>query len=78
MNGSTIKQINAKLKQLPEDLLEDVERYIDFLTFRYKLEKEDIPQWQKNILDKRLDSYQNSPDDVLPIKTLFEILDKDV
>jgi len=78
MNESTIKQVNAKLKQLPENLLEDVERYIDFLTFRHKLEKEDIPQWQKNILDNRLDSYQNSPDDILPIKTLFEILDKDV
>jgi len=78
MNESTIKQVNAKLKQLPENLLEDVERYIDFLTFRHKLEKEHIPQWQKNILDNRLDSYQNSPDDILPIKTLFEILDKDV
>ncbi|WP_407401466.1 addiction module protein [Chryseobacterium sp.] len=39
---------------------------------------DDLPQWQKDVLDKRLDSYQNNPDDVLPIETLFEILDQDV
>lgn len=38
----------------------------------------DLPQWQKDVLDKRLDSYLNNPDDVLPIETLFEILDQDV
>lgn len=39
---------------------------------------DDLPQWQKDVLDKRLDSYQNNLDDVLPIETLFEILDQDV
>lgn len=39
---------------------------------------DDLPQWQKDVLDKRLDSYQNNPDNVLPLDTLFEILDQDV
>ena len=34
MNATTIEHVNSKLKQLPESLLEEVERYIDFVGFR--------------------------------------------
>ncbi|HUH26506.1 MAG TPA: hypothetical protein VLY87_07750 [Flavobacterium sp.] len=54
MNTTTIKQVNSKLKQLPETLLEEVERYIDFLTFKYKQDTEDVPQWHKDLVLKRV------------------------
>jgi len=78
MSTHSLKPIHDKLKHLPESLLKDVENYIDFLAFKYEKQQEDVPQWQKDVLDKRLDSYHNNPDDVLPIETLFEILDEDV
>jgi len=39
---------------------------------------QDIPQWQKDILDKRLDDYKNNPDNFKPIEELFDILDQDI
>lgn len=53
MNTTTIEQVNSKLKQLPDTLLEEVERYIDFLTYKHNQDTEDIPQWHKNIVLKR-------------------------
>lgn len=50
MNTTTIKQVNSKLKQLPDTLLGEVERYIDFLTFKHKQDSQDIPQWHKDIV----------------------------
>ncbi|RRA95118.1 hypothetical protein [Paenimyroides viscosum] len=54
MDSNSLKQVNYKLKQLPEKFLEEVERYIDFLTFKHKQESEDIPQWQKDLVLKRI------------------------
>lgn len=54
MDSNSLKQINLKLKQLPENFLEEVERYIDFLIFKHKQETEDIPQWQKDLVLKRI------------------------
>lgn len=54
MDSDSLKQINYKLKQLPEKFLEEVERYIDFLTFKHKQETEDIPQWHKDLVLKRI------------------------
>ena len=68
MNTTTIKQVNSKLKQLPDTLLEEVERYIDFLTFKYKQETQDIPQWQKDIVLKRVKDAKKPVD-------AFEMLD---
>ena len=39
---------------------------------------QDIPQWQKDILDKRLDDYKNNPDKFKPIDELFDALDQDI
>ena len=38
---------------------------------------EELPQWQKNILDQRLEMYQNHPERVMPIEQFFEQLEKD-
>ncbi len=55
MNATTIEQVNLKLKQLPESLLEEVERYIDFLTYKHNQETEfELSDEQKEILDNRL------------------------
>ena len=55
MNATTIEQVNSKLKQLPESLLEEVERYIDFLTYKHNQETEfELTEEQKEILDNRL------------------------
>ncbi|MFV0141154.1 MULTISPECIES: hypothetical protein [Empedobacter] len=55
MNATTIEQVNSKLKQLPESLLEEVEPYIDFLTYKHNQEAEfELSDKQKEILDNRL------------------------
>lgn len=39
---------------------------------------EDVPQWQKDILDKRLNDYRNNPDSFKPIEELFDALDREL
>jgi len=39
---------------------------------------EELPQWQKDLLDKRLDDYKNNPDKFKPIDELFDALDQDI
>jgi len=68
MNTTTIQQVKSKLKQLPEVLLEDVDRYIDFLTFKYKQDSENIPEWHKDVVMKRIKEAQKPVD-------AFEMLD---
>ncbi|HUH46564.1 MAG TPA: hypothetical protein VLZ54_05370 [Arenibacter sp.] len=68
MSPTTIKQVNSKLKQLPATLLEEVERYIDFLTFKLDQDKQDIPQWHKDTVLKRIQDVQKPVD-------AFEMLD---
>ena len=34
----------------------------------------EIPQWEKDFIDKRLDMAQNHPERLKPIEKLFEIL----
>lgn len=62
MNTTTIKQVNLKLEQLPETLLEEVERYIDFLTFKYNQDTQVIPQWHKDIVLERIKEAQKPVD----------------
>lgn len=68
MNTTSIKQVNDKLKELPETLLEEVERYIDFLVFKHRQETEEIPQWHKDIVLKRVKENKKPVD-------AFEMLD---
>lgn len=59
MNATTIKDVNTKLERLPESLLEEVEKYIDFLTFKHS---QDIPQWHKDIVLKRIEENKEPVD----------------
>ena len=38
---------------------------------------EDLPQWQKNIVDQRLDRLKNHPDQLVPLEDFIKELDKD-
>ncbi|SFN19487.1 hypothetical protein SAMN05421741_10252 [Paenimyroides ummariense] len=69
MDSNSLKQVNYKLKQLPEKFLEEIERYIDFLTFKHKQETEDITQWQKDLVLKRIKEAKNPVD-------AFDMLDE--
>ncbi len=62
MTTTAIKHVNSKLKNLPDALVEELEKYIDFLTFRYTQESQDIPQWHKDIVLKRMSEKQTPID----------------
>ena len=62
MTTSAIKHVNSKLKNLPDTLVEEVEKYIDFLAFKYSQESQDVPQWHKDIVFQRIES-QETPID---------------
>ncbi len=38
---------------------------------------EDLPQWQKNIIDRRLELYKKHPERIMPVEQFFEQMDKD-
>lgn len=38
---------------------------------------EELPQWQKNIIDQRLDLVKNHPDELIPLKDFMKELDTD-
>lgn len=69
--STTIKQVNSKLKDLPEALLKEVENYIDFLAFKQN-QKSDIPQWQKDIVLKRIKDNQKPVDAFEMLSSLEE------
>lgn len=53
-----LKKVNYKLENLPENLLREVDLFIDYLTLEEKEEESsNIPQWQQNIV---LDRIENS------------------
>ena len=69
MDVTNIEKVNSKLKKLPDSLLKEIENYIDFLAIRQSQSNYDIPQWQKDIVIKRVHE-KNQPDDA------FAMLDK--
>ena len=76
MNATSIEQVNSKLKQLPESLLEEVERYIDFLTYKHNQETEfELSNEQKEILDNQenlsLTQYQDNADFLEEVKNEY-------
>jgi|JI10StandDraft_1071094.scaffolds.fasta_scaffold2567106_1 hypothetical protein len=68
MTETAIKHVNTKLKTLPDALVEEVEKYIDFLTFKYSQESQNIPEWHKEVVLKRI------KDKKAPVDA-FEMLD---
>ncbi len=62
MTTTAVKQINTKLKNLPDTLVEEVEKYIDFLAFKHAQENSTVPQWQQDIVLRRV-KYKKTPAD---------------
>lgn len=62
MNAEAIKQVSSKLKNLPDSLLEEVEKYIDFLVYKNAEETEEIPQWHKDEVLLRIKAIEKNPD----------------
>jgi hypothetical protein len=58
MTTAALKQVNNKLKNLPDALVEEVEKYIDFLAFKHSQENQQIPQWQLDLVIKRINENQ--------------------
>lgn len=54
MTATTLKQVNIKLKKLPDSLINEVESYIDFLAFKHSQESNPIPQWHKEEVFRRI------------------------
>lgn len=68
MSTTSLKSVNEKLKNLPEAMLDEVDYFIDFLTYKNAKEAMDIPQWQKEEVLKR--QKENKP-----TTDAFEMLD---
>ena len=68
MATAALKHVNSKLKNLPDTLVEEVEKYIDFLTFKYSQESQELPQWHKDIVLGRIQENKTPVD-------AFEMLD---
>ena len=62
MNAEAIKQVSTKLKNLPDSLLEEVEKYIDFLVYKNAEETEEIPQWHKDEVLGRIEAIKKNPE----------------
>lgn len=62
MNAEAIKQVSSKLKNLPDSLLEEVEKYIDFLVYKNTEETEEIPQWHKDEVLRRVEAIKKNPE----------------
>ena len=45
-------------------------------TEKYK-DLEELPQWQKNIIDQRLDLIKNHPEELVPLNDFMKELDTD-
>lgn len=74
MTTTAINKVNSKLKALPDTLLLEVEKYLDFLTFKHTQETtlSNIPQWQKDIVLERM----NNPQTVVDAFEMISDLEK--
>ena len=68
MTTEAINQVNIKLKKLPDALLLEVEKYIDFLSFKYLKDDIEVHQWQQDLVLDRIDHPKKTVD-------AFEMLD---
>ena len=68
MTATALKHVNSKLKNLPDTLVEEVEKYIDFLTFKHSQETSNVPEWHKETVLNRIKDKQTPID-------AFEMLD---
>ena len=68
MATTALKHVNSKLKNLPDTLVKEVEKYIDFLTFKHSQEIQEVPEWHKEIVLNRIKEIKTPVD-------AFEMLD---
>lgn len=60
MSNITASQVNQKIKSLPVTLLEEVDKYIDFLTFKYTDWSEQLSENQIKLIEQgKKDSEEN-------------------
>jgi hypothetical protein len=62
MTATALKQVNNKLKNLPDSLIDQVESYIDFLAYKHSQESNPIPQWHKDEVSRRIKLNQKPVD----------------
>jgi len=62
MTATALKQVNNKLKNLPDSLIDEVESYIDFLAYKHSQESNQIPQWHKDEVSRRIKLNQKPVD----------------
>jgi hypothetical protein len=72
MTTTAIKHVNSKLKNLPDTLVEEVEKYIDFLTYKYSQDNQNIPQWHEEIVKQRIKDNKIPVDAFEMLKSLDE------
>ncbi len=54
MTATALKHVNDKLKNLPDNLIDEVESFIDFLAYKHSQESNQIPQWHKDEVSNRI------------------------
>ena len=64
MNTNTINKINEKLKVMPDDVVDDILKYLDFLNF----EKKDS-DWQDDLSDLEHTLIKQGQDDLINNRT---------
>jgi len=74
MTTIALKNLNIKLKSLPDNLLHDLEAYVEFLSFKAKLKTEDTNFI--NELQHSLHQVKQMQDGTLPKQSIKEFLDE--
>lgn len=75
----TIKHLQDNIQTLPEDFYEEVNDFVDFLKFKYSatLDGKNLYDWQKEILDERLNDLDKNPNDTVEFnETVAELRKK--
>ena len=58
MSTITASQINKKIKSLPANLLEELDKYIDFLTFKSQ------PDWADQLTEQQISLIEKGKKDI--------------
>ncbi|MBA3986541.1 MAG: hypothetical protein H0X63_08230 [Flavobacteriales bacterium] len=70
---ATISEITKKLKTAPQEILDRILHYLNTVD---SLRDGELPLWQKELLDKRLNDIDN-PECIHPIDKLYTFLNAD-
>ena len=68
MTSTTLKNLIIKLKNLPDNLVNEVDAFVDYVIHKNAENQQEIPDWQKELVLKRVN------DNLTPIDA-FEMLD---